>query len=180
MAEKIKKILTLLLSIALAQSAGLIGAVATRDNIETWYRTIEKPGFTPPDWVFPIVWPLLYLLMGVAAWLIYNFNDTPSQTRGQGAIYSDGKKLFTRPSKVTALSVYGIHLVLNALWSFLFFKWHLIGLAFFEIFLLLLFILATTRLFYQIKPLAGYLMAPYILWVAYAFLLNGAIWWLNT
>ncbi|MDG5767216.1 tryptophan-rich sensory protein [Balneolales bacterium ANBcel1] len=178
--SRLHRFLALITSIILAQAAGLIGSLATRPHIETWYRTIEKPGFTPPDWVFPVVWPTLYLLMAVAAWLVY---ITPKQ--GDRSYWTQGTSyesmmLGNTPSRFAALGVYGAQLVLNMLWSFLFFQWQMPGAALIEILILLMLIVLTTRLFYRIRPLAGYLMIPYILWVSYASVLNAAIWWLNS
>ncbi len=179
MKNKVYSFLVLIVSVAVAQSAGLIGSLATRPNIDVWYRTIEKPDFTPPDWVFPVVWPILYLLMGIAAWLVWR-----SPRIGRRAFSSDGVSyesmlLNRRPVRNIALSIYGIHLLFNILWSFLFFEWNLIGVAFAEILVLLGLIVITTRLFYRVTPVAGYLMIPYTLWVVYASVLNGTIWWLN-
>jgi translocator protein len=169
----------LIISILLAQMAGLLGSLATRPNIEIWYRSIEKPVFTPPDWVFPVVWPALYLLMGIAAWLVYRTPERRSREFwGEGASY-ESMFLPKRPSRKTALGVYGIHLVFNGLWSFLFFGLQMPGLAFVEILILLTLIIYTTRLFYRIRPSAGYLMLPYVLWVCFATVLNGTIWWMN-
>ena len=177
--SRLHSVLVLIFSILIAQSAGLIGSIATRPNIETWYRTIEKPGFTPPDWVFPVVWPTLFLMMGIAAWLVYRSGDQASRLfRGRAASY-ESMLLRKPPSQWFALSIYGIHLLFNVLWSFLFFKWQVVGLAFFEVLLLLVLIIVTARMFYHIRPLAGYLMIPYIFWVGYASALNGAIWWMN-
>ncbi len=213
--------ISLALSIILAQSAGLIGSLATRPNIDTWYRMIEKPFFTPPDWVFPVVWPSLYLLMGIAAWLVYRTcdsevnsssgtdiglkkdnitgADTGLQTGASigsdagleaGAISEGGDGSGTgmipsvfrtrkRPSRVLALQVYGIHLLVNTAWSFLFFGLKMPGVALAGILLLLVMILLTADMFYRIRPSAGYLMIPYLIWVSYATVLNGSIWWLN-
>ncbi len=179
MHSRVRSLLVLLMSIILAQSAGLIGSFATRPNIDTWYRMLDKPGFTPPDWMFPVVWPVLYLLMGIAAWLVYRTPERVSREFwGEGSSY-ESMLLPRRPSRRTALTVYGVQLVFNIAWSFLFFYWQLPGLAFIEIIILLSLILWTTRLFYRIRPAAGYLMMPYILWVSYATILNGTIWWLN-
>lgn len=169
----------LLLSILLAQSAGLIGSLATRPNIDTWYRAIEKPAFTPPDWIFPVVWPSLFLLMGIAAWLIYRSPERRSRSFLAGVASPGCMLLPNRSLRAMALLVYGIHLIFNTLWSFLFFGLQMPGLAFLEILVLLALILYTTRLFYLIRPSAGYLMVPYILWVSYATVLNGTIWWMN-
>ncbi|MBP3193270.1 TspO/MBR family protein [Natronogracilivirga saccharolytica] len=177
--SRLHSFLTLIFSILIAQSAGLIGSVATRPNIDTWYRTIAKPDFTPPDWVFPVVWPTLFLLMGIAAWLVYRSGArTSGYYSGRTASY-ENMLLRKAVSPWLALSVYGVHLLFNVLWSFLFFEWQLLGLAFIEVLFLLALIIITARLFYLIRPLAGYLMIPYIFWVSYASVLNGTIWWIN-
>lgn len=171
--------IALIFSIILAQGAGLIGSLATRPNIETWYRAIEKPVFTPPDGVFPVVWPALYLLMAVAAWLVYRTPGHGDRKFWQEGASYESMLLMSRPTRASALGIYGVHLIFNVLWSFLFFQWHLPGAAFFEILLLLVVILVTTRLFYRVRPLAGWLMVPYILWMGYATVLTASIWWLN-
>lgn len=177
--SRFKSFGVLIFSILLAQSAGMIGSFATRPNIDTWYRVIEKPAFTPPDWAFPVVWPILYLLMGIAAWLVYRTPEQKSREFwGEGASY-ESMLLPQRPSRRSALGLYGVHLIFNVLWSFLFFSFQMPGLAFAEILVLLALIVLTTRLFYRIRPSAGYLMIPYIVWVSYATVLNGSIWWLN-
>lgn len=180
MHTRVRSVLALILSILIAQAAGLIGSFATRPNIDTWYRGLDKPGFTPPDWIFPVVWPLLYLLMGIAAWLVYRTPERRSREYwGEGASY-ESMFLPRRPLRRTTLGIYGVHLLFNIAWSYLFFHWQMPGLALVEILVLLGLILLTSRLFYRIRPLAGYLMIPYILWVCYAAILNGALWWLNS
>ena len=176
---RVRSLLALVLSILIAQSAGLIGSFATRPHIDTWYRGLVKPWFTPPDWLFPVVWPVLYLLMGTAAWLIYSSSESGGRPNKADSTSQGAVLLFCHPSRQEALVVYGAQLLLNMTWPFLFFHWQMPGLALVEILVLLGFILITTRLFYRIRPLAGYLMVPYILWVGYATLLNGALWYLN-
>lgn len=177
--SRVHSILALIFSIILAQSVGLIGSLATRPNIESWYRLIDKPGFTPPDWVFAVVWPALFLLMAVAAWLVYRTPPRASRDYWRDGASYESMFLKKRPSRLTALTIYVIHLFFNMGWSFLFFKWQLPGVALVEILILLGLLLVTTRLFYRISTLAGYLMVPYILWVGYATVLNGALWWMN-
>ncbi len=177
--SRVHSLLTLIFSIILAQSVGLIGSWATRPNIDTWYRAIDKPGFTPPDGVFPVVWPALYLFMAVAAWLGYRNASREQQYWQQQDVSYESMLLGKRPSRKIALGFYGVHLLFNALWSFLFFYWQMPGVALIEILVLLTLILITTRLFHRIRPLAGYLMIPYILWICYATVLNASIWWLN-
>ncbi|MCC5908798.1 MAG: tryptophan-rich sensory protein [Balneolaceae bacterium] len=124
-----------------------------------WYDSIQKPDWNPPAWVFGPVWTTLYTMMGVAGWLVwknYGFTDAKA-----------------------ALSVFLIQLILNGLWSQIFFGLQEPGWAFLEIILLLAAIILTTILFFEKNRVAGWLMIPYILWVSFATVLNGAIWWLN-
>ncbi len=124
-----------------------------------WYNSLNKPSWNPPSWVFGPVWTTLYTLMGIAAWLVW-------------------KKFGFKYAK-PALSVFLIQLVLNGLWSQLFFGLKSPGWAFLEIFFLLATILLTTFLFSKKVKAAAWLMVPYILWVAFATVLNGTIWWIN-
>ena len=124
-----------------------------------WYQQLAKPGFTPPDWVFGPVWTILYLMMAVAAWLVW-------RERGFG-----GARL--------ALSLFALQLVLNGLWSYIFFGLKQPDLAFGEIVLLWLAISATLLAFRRLVPVAGLLLAPYWLWVSFAAVLNYALWRMN-
>lgn len=153
------KIIPLIISIAIAQGAGIIGSVFTASSVQTWFETIAKPAWNPPSWLFGPVWITLYTMMGVAAYLVWQQRDAP------------GAKM--------ALGVYGVHLVFNALWSILFFGLKNPGIAFFEIIVLLVLIVVTTVLFWRINPWAGALMIPYIAWVSFASFLNYTIWQLN-
>jgi len=131
-----------------------------------WYAALEKPAWNPPAWVFAPVWTLLYAMMAVAGWLVWRAGG--SAVGGAGA-----------PSRGIALGVYALQLVLNGAWSWLFFGLQRPGLAFAEIVALWLAILATTVLFWRVKPLAGALLVPYLAWVAFAAVLNLALWRLN-
>ena len=124
-----------------------------------WYASLAKPSWTPPSGVFAPVWSLLYLLMGLAAWLVWRREGL------RGA--------------APALSVYLIQLCLNALWSYLFFGLHRPDLAFLDILLLWTAILATMILFLRRSRLAGLFLLPYLLWVSFASFLNFAVWQLN-
>lgn len=152
-------VITLILSILIAEGAGIIGAVFTVSSVKGWYLTLAKPAWTPPSWVFGPVWMTLYALMGIAAALVWNQKGLP------------GAKL--------ALWVYGIQLALNALWSVLFFGLKHPGVALVEIMILSVFIIATTVLFWKLNTGAGALMLPYLAWVLFATYLNFAIWRLN-
>jgi benzodiazapine receptor len=125
-----------------------------------WYDQLVKPGFTPPDWIFGPVWTILYLMIGMAAWLVW---------RERGFV-----------GATSALSLFVVQLVLNGLWSFIFFGLKRPGLAFGEIVLLWLAISGTLIAFWRVTTLAGLLFAPYWLWVSFAALLNFSLWRLNT
>lgn len=150
----------LLVSILLCQIAGLLGALFTTPAIPTWYSTLVKPSFVPPSWTFSVVWTLLYLLMGIALYLIWE----------KGLEKDDVRK---------AMGVFGTQLFLNFMWSVLFFGLQspLYGLV--EIIVLWIVILVNIWLFYKVSKTAGLLLVPYILWVSFAALLNYSIWALN-
>lgn len=145
-----------------AVSLLLVTAVAvfgSRFMPGAWYAALAKPSWTPPGWVFGPVWTTLYLLMAWAAWLVWR----------------RGGEAGGRP----ALACYGVQLVLNALWSWIFFGRHAIGAALADLALLWLAILATLLLFWRVRRLAGLLLVPYLAWVTMAGFLNHAVWRLN-
>jgi tryptophan-rich sensory protein len=146
--------------VVICLGAGGLGAMATTPEIDTWYRTLTKPAWTPPDSVFGPVWTTLYFLMAVAAWLVWS---------------RAGLKDAARP-----LILFGVQLVLNVCWSWIFFGMHRPGWAFVEILILWLAIVATTVAFFRHHKLAGWLLVPYLAWVAFAAALNLAIWQLNS
>ena len=147
------------LFIALCLGVSALGGLATATSVGTWYQGLQKPPFNPPDWVFAPVWTTLYVLMGTAAWRIW---------RRRGV---EDNRL--------ALTLFAIQLALNLVWSFLFFGLQRIDLALLEIVLLLLAIAATIALFWPIDRWAAWLLAPYLLWVGFATLLNASLWILN-
>jgi len=153
-------ILKLLASLGVVLAAGGIGSLTTTMAIPTWYQGLKKPAFNPPDWLFGPAWSILYLLMAVAAFLVWR----------QG-LSAPGVKL--------ALLVFLIQLALNALWSILFFGMRspLAGLV--DIVALWLTILATVVLFFRVSVPAGTLLLPYLAWVSFAAVLNAAILRLN-
>lgn len=158
MSKSLKIVIAVIICLAIGYGSGL----ATQSSITTWYPTLNKPFFNPPNWLFAPVWTLLYVMMGVSAGLVWS-------------------KMESVPVLVKkALWVFAIQLILNALWSFLFFGMCNPFLAFIEILLLWLMILETIKLFKPIDPLASKLLIPYLLWVSFATLLNGSIWWLNS
>lgn len=157
---KIRYIYKLIISVIACQCAGLIGSVFTALAIPTWYATLQKPFFTPPNWLFAPAWITLYLLMGISASIVWH----------HGLDASGVKK-----SLVTFL----IQLVLNALWSVVFFGFESIIYGMIVIVVLWVAILLTMIQFYRIKALAGNLMLPYILWVTFATVLNVSLLILN-
>ena len=153
--------LKLFIACCVSLSAGLVGALFMGNkDVSNWYEYLRKPFFTPPNWVFGPAWTALYILMGVAVFLVWQ------------------KGTANRYVKV-ALVLFAIQLVLNALWTPLFFRLHMIGLALVEIIILWIFVLATTVSFYGVSKLACVLFCPYLAWLSFAVALNGSIWWLN-
>lgn len=148
------------ISIAVPLLAGFVGSLFTTPALPGWYASIIKPALTPPSWVFGPVWTTLFILMGIAAFLVWK--------RG----------LEKREVKV-ALSIFIIQLVLNALWSILFFGLQSPGAAFIDIIILWLAILFTIISFSKISKVAAWLLVPYILWVSFASYLNYSIYVLN-
>lgn len=140
---------------------GYSASVVTRPSVETWYPTIVKPIFNPPNWIFMPMWTLLYILMAVAAGLVWDKIKEQNEAV---------KK---------ALAFFLIQLTLNAIWSYLFFGLKNPMLALIEIALLWLMIYETYLKFIKINKTAGYLLIPYLAWVAFAAILNASIWWLN-
>lgn len=154
------KIVPAFVSVLIAILVGGLSGFLSMNNMKD-YDGFTKPIFSPPGWVFPIVWTILYILMGIAAYRVWQ----------QGKQGQDVKK---------ALVLYAIQLFFNFLWSIVFFRFRLYGLAFVELLVLLVFILLTTFEFFKIDKVSGYLMIPYIVWVSFAGVLNFAIWFLNS
>jgi tryptophan-rich sensory protein len=150
--------------LALAFAAGAVGAVASRDSRE-FYSALDLPSWAPPGSVFGPVWSALYLLMGVAAWLVWR--ERPGAGSDAGAARRRGLRLFVA------------QLVLNALWTWLFFGWRLGGWAFAEIVVLWVLIALTMREFGRVRALAAWLLAPYLAWVTFAAALTWSVWRAN-
>lgn len=146
----------LFICIAIPLAVGGLSALLTQNSMKT-FEAVTKPPLSPPGWLFPLVWTTLYILMGIASYLVLTSE---------------------KPNRV-ALTVYGIQLVFNFFWSIIFFNLGLYWFAFLWLIVLWLLILDTTILFYEISKPAGYLMLPYLLWVTFAGYLNFAIFLLN-
>lgn len=151
----------LLVSVLLCQFAGAVGSIFTSSSLENWYFLLEKPAFNPPSWIFFPVWIMLYTLMGLSFYLVWE------------------KRLQKNEVKM-GLFIFCIQLGLNVLWSFLFFGIKSPYYAFVEIVLLWLAIFLTILKFRKISKTASYLLFPYILWVSFAMLLNYYLWILNS
>ena len=146
--------LKLLLAIIICEGAGLIGSFFTINSVNTWYITLNKPFFNPPSWIFGPVWTILYLLMGISLYLAWG-------------------------NKKVSLKWFWIQLVLNSLWSILFFGLKNPPLAFLEILLLWIAICMTIKSFWKHARIASWLLVPYIVWVSFASILNVSIILLN-
>lgn len=136
-----------------------IGGWITAQSVGTWYQTLRKPFFNPPDWVFAPVWMSLYVAIAIAGWRVW-------RKVGIGGARA-------------AMTTYALQLALNLAWSFLFFGGRMIGAALAEILVLLVAILVNVALFRPIDRVAAWLLAPYAAWVAFAAVLNFALWRLN-
>ncbi len=147
-------------AIVICLVVGGISGLVTTNSIESWYSLINKPSFNPPNWIFGPVWTLLYILMGISAALVWN-------------------KGWKKREVKQALTIFILQLVLNSLWTLIFFGLHNPLFAFIEIVILWVAIMLTILKFFKISRLSGYLMLPYILWVSFAGVLNLAIVLLN-
>jgi tryptophan-rich sensory protein len=152
-------LLKLIISLVLPVGIGAIAGIFTMKAIPTWYETLNKPSFNPPNWIFGPVWTTLYFLMGISLFLIWKLEAGKERNRAIGAFI--------------------IQLLLNFFWSFLFFYFHQLGLALVEVIILWISILIMILFFYRLRPVAAYLNIPYILWVTFASILNAAYYFLN-
>jgi len=157
---KIKNIPKLISAILICQSAGIIGSIFTSSSLQTWYTTLQLPSFAPPGWFIGIVWIILYTLIGISLYLVWNKGLKNKQVKN-------------------SLYLFGLQLILNAVWSILFFGLRSPLLGLIEIVFLWIFIALTILKFYKISKTAGLLLLPYIVWVSIALTLNFYIWRLN-
>ena len=156
-----QKILRIIVVLMTCLVVGYLSGMVTRDSITTWYPTLVKPSFNPPNWIFAPVWTILYIMMGVAGGMVWNRMEQDAE------------------SVKKAFMFFIIQLALNAIWSLLFFYLHNPFLSLIEIVLLWLLIFETYTQFKKIDKVAGMLLIPYLAWVSFAMVLNGSIWWLN-
>ena len=156
--SKQKQILGLFGWFLVSFAASAVGALASI-QARSFYGQLAQPAWAPPPWLFGPVWTILYALMAIAAWMVWR----------SGGFHANR----------TALSLFLAQLALNALWSWLFFAWHRGALAFVDIVVLWLLIVATLVAFWRVRPLAGALLIPYLFWVCFASALNYSVWQLN-
>jgi translocator protein len=150
----------LAISLILPQLAGFIGSFFTVSAIPNWYATLQKPSFSPPNWLFGPMWILLYCLMGVSVYLVWQKIEEDKKAK-------------------KAVWLFWIHLVFNAIWSIVFFGLQNPSLAFANLFIIWILIIALMIIFWKINKNSTYLLIPYLLWVSFAGILNFFIWRLN-
>jgi len=150
----------ILITVAVCLCIGFFSGFATQSSIDTWYLTLQKPFFNPPNWIFAPVWTTLYILMGIAA----------------GIVWSKG---FYHKWVQTAMYHFIFQLLFNGLWSIVFFGFKSPGFALLVIITLLVLIVLTIKWFKIVSKTAAYLLYPYLIWVLFASVLNFSIWHLN-
>lgn len=155
--RSLKNALLFLFSLLICQLAGIVGSIFTRPAINDWYIYLKKPDIAPPSWIFAPVWTVLFLLMGVSLFLLIKSKNNQK-----------------------ALGAFFIQLILNVFWSIMFFGARNPMFAFIEILFLWITILATIVYSYRISKTAAWLLAPYLLWVSFAMLLNYSYWVINS
>jgi tryptophan-rich sensory protein len=155
----LRSLVGLAVSMGVCFGAGFVGSLFTTPSIPIWYAGLVKPSWTPPAWIFGPVWSVLYGMMALALWLIWRRSGFATAA--------------------VPIALFMVQLVLNVLWSLLFFGLRMPGVAFAEIVLLWLAILATLITFWRLNTSAGYLLLPYLVWTAFAGALNFALWRMN-
>jgi tryptophan-rich sensory protein len=155
MAKSLKLIIAILLPMLVGGFSGFL----TANSINGWYTTLIQPSFNPPNWVFGPVWTTLYLIMGISLYRIWSLPVSEERNK--------------------AIGIFALQMTLNFFWSLIFFKWHLIGLALAEIILMWFMIATMIHHFRKLDAAAGYMNIPYLLWVSFASVLNGAYYFLN-
>lgn len=155
MPKSLKLIIAILLPMVLGGFSGFL----TANSINDWYVTLNQPSFNPPNWVFGPVWTTLYLIMGISLYRIWRLPATEERNK--------------------TIKIFALQMTLNFFWSLIFFKWHLIGLALLEIIFMWIAIAMMIHHFRKLDAAAGYMNIPYLLWVSFASVLNGAYFILN-
>ena len=156
-----RRFFKLIIAIIICQSAGLIGGFFTKSSVDTWYKLLAKPSFTPPSWVFAPVWIALYITMGISLFLVWD-------------------KGWNKPQVRIALAIFLLQLIINSVWSIAFFGMRNILLSVIIIILLWFAIVWTIVKFYKISKKASFILIPYLCWVSFAAILNVSILLLNS
>ncbi len=194
---KYDNLLKFFTSIIICELAGVIGSFFTISQINGWYKNLNKPSFNPPNWIFGPVWTTIFVLMGISLYLVWSKKWHPknkisrekakttnltskSKISAVRAISTARQKFSSGPwQKLNIVLIFTVQLVLNILWSIIFFGIHSTGLAFFELLMLWFAIIFTMANFYRVSKIAALLLLPYILWVSFAAILNLAIFLIN-
>lgn len=180
---KFKNFVKLFISIIVCELAGVAGSIFTSSEIAGWYKGIRKPDFNPPGWIFGPAWTLLFVLMGISLYLVW-----VNKWEIRNKISVDKKEIWNPLSKrffsgdwakANIILIFATQLILNIIWSVIFFGMHRPDLAFFEVIMLWVAITFTIINFYRVSKKAAYLLLPYIVWVSFAAILNYTIWMLN-
>lgn len=156
---KLKKWIPYIIGIGSAVAVGALSGLLSMAGMERYSETVVKPALTPPDWLFPVVWTILYTLMGISAARIWLRPDSPQRTRG--------------------LNLYIAQLIINFFWSLIFFNAQAFGFAAIWLILLWVLVLLMIRAFSKVDKIAAYLQIPYLIWLTFALYLNIAVWLLN-
>jgi len=170
-------------SIIICELAGVAGSFFTVPSIGSWYKNLNKPGFNPPSWLFGPVWTIIFVLMGIALYIVWSekwkVKNEINFKRAKPWNSWSKKLLSGRWQKANIILIFIFQLVLNVLWSAIFFGAHSPAVAFFELLMLWFAIIFTIINFYRVSKVAALLLLPYILWVSFAAILNYSIWMLN-
>ena len=158
--HSIPSVWKLIIAILVCEGVGLLSGFLTRNEMTTWFATLNKPSWNPPSWVFGPVWTTLYLLMAISVWLVWKSH------------YSDRRK-------ESAMTIFAVQLFFNFCWSIIFFSYHSPAWAFVDILLLIITIVMTMISFSSMSKVATLLLVPYLLWVCFASFLNYTIWSMN-
>lgn len=173
----------LLTSIIICESAGIIGALFTAPEIDSWYKGLNKPFFNPPNWIFGPVWTVLFILMGVSLYLVWVKKWEPKNKIGQekSEMWNPlSKKFFSGEwKKANIILIFVTQFILNISWSVVFFGAHSLEKSFFVLLMLWFAIVFLIINFYRVSKVSSYLLVPYLLWVSFAGVLNFYIWMAN-
>ena len=170
-------------SIIICELAGVVGSIFTFPQINSWYNGLNKPSFNPPNWIFGPVWTILFVLMGISLYLVWMKKWEPKNKIGgnkRKAWNSLSQKFFTGSwRKANIVLIFSTQLILNVLWSVIFFGMHSLNTSFCVVLMLWIAILFTIINFYRVSKVAALILVPYILWVSFAAVLNFSILFLN-